>query len=133
MHIHCSAICTARIWAGIAQSLVRWARSLNDAASWFPPCSEPSDKGDSSLGLSIGSESFPKYKLRSSPCRHAFHRIDSKDPDIHVIDECLQQKHMQHTQSTRIVLDKKQKQNKKTSHTQKPHTRRRGRTTRIFW
>ena len=27
-----------------------------------------------------------EYKLRSSLCTHAFHRTDSKDPDIHVLD-----------------------------------------------
>ena len=27
-----------------------------------------------------------KYKPRSSLCTHALHRMDSKDPDIHVLD-----------------------------------------------
>ena len=27
-----------------------------------------------------------KYKLRSSLCTHAFHRTDSKDPDVHILD-----------------------------------------------
>ena len=30
-----------------------------------------------------------KYKPRSSLCTHAFHRTDSKDPDIHVRDEWM--------------------------------------------
>ena len=27
-----------------------------------------------------------EYKPRSSLCIHAFHRTDSKDPDVHVLD-----------------------------------------------
>ena len=40
----------------------------------------------------MGSDSIPQssfgweYKPRSSLCTHAFHHMDSKDPDIHVLD-----------------------------------------------
>ena len=39
----------------------------------------------------MGSDFIPptlldEYKLRSSLCTRAFHRTDSKDPDIHVLD-----------------------------------------------
>ena len=30
-----------------------------------------------------------KYKPRFSPCTHAFHRTDSEDPDIHVLDQWM--------------------------------------------
>ena len=49
---------------------------------------------DFSLGVNMGSNSIPPktlsdesiYKPRSSLCTHAFHRTDSKDPDVHVLD-----------------------------------------------
>ena len=41
----------------------------------------------------MGSYSIPQknsfggeYKPRSSLCTHAFHRTDSEDPDVHVLD-----------------------------------------------
>ena len=30
-----------------------------------------------------------EYKPRSSLCTHAFHRMDSKDPDVHVLDRWM--------------------------------------------
>ena len=50
-----------------------------------------SGRGDFFLGVNKGSDSIPwnsfcwEYKPRSSLCTHAFHRRDSKDPDIHVL------------------------------------------------
>ena len=39
------------------------------------------------VGITPRSDSFRReYKPRSSLCTHAFHRTDSKDPDIHVLD-----------------------------------------------
>ena len=47
-----------------------------------------------------------EYKPRFSLCTHAFHRTDSKDPDVHVLDgECRQQKHTQHAPSTKTKCD----------------------------
>ena len=50
-------------------------------------------RGHFSLGVNMGSNSIPpknsfgwEYKPRSSLCTHAFHRSDSKDPDVHVLD-----------------------------------------------
>ena len=67
---------------------------------------------------------FPKnsfrceYKPRSSLCTHAFHRMDSKDSDVHVPDgECRQQKHTQHTPSTKTECDYLNGWIKKRSHT----------------
>ena len=74
----------------------------------------------------MGSNSIPpnssdESKPRSSLCIHAFHRTDSKDPDIHVLDgECRQQKHTQHAPSTKTECDLVVGL-KKRSHTQKSH------------
>ena len=45
------------------------------------------------LESNMGSDSIPpkisfglEYKLRSSLCTHAFHRTESEDPDVHVLD-----------------------------------------------
>ena len=51
-----------------------------------------SGRGDFSLGVNTGSDSIPKktfgweYKLRSSLCTHAFHRTDSHNPEMSVLD-----------------------------------------------
>ena len=68
---------------------------LLDAASWVrSSCMENfSGRGDFPLGVNTGSDSIPPklfwmrvYKPRSSLYTHAFHCMDSKDPDIHVLD-----------------------------------------------
>ena len=49
-------------------------------------------RGDFSLGVSTGLDSIPQNsfglerKPRSSLCTHTFHRTDSKEPDMHVLD-----------------------------------------------
>ena len=52
-------------------------------------------RGDFSNGDNVGSDSIPPQTLsdeskaskpRSSLRTHAFHRTDSKDPDVHVLD-----------------------------------------------
>ena len=66
-----------------------------------------------------------EYKPRSSLCTHAFHRTDSKDPDIHVLDGWMPARKT-HTPGTihedgmwlPQCLDLK-KENKKRSHTWK--------------
>ena len=63
-----------------------------------------------------------EYKPRSSLCTHAFHRTDSKDHDVHVLEgECRQQKHNQHALSTKTECDYLNGWIKKRSHTQKSH------------
>ena len=59
----------------------------------------------------MGSDSIPLKKLfwmrvqtESSLCTHAFHRTDSKGPDIHVLDS-WQQKHTKHALSTKTECD----------------------------
>ena len=50
---------------------------------------------DFPLQVNMSSDSIPsnsfrwEYKRRSSLSRHAFHRMDSKDPDIHVLDRWM--------------------------------------------
>ena len=64
---------------------------LLEAASWVQSSEEnASGRGDFSLGVQMGSVSFPP-KLdesinRGVVCTYAFHCTDSKDPDIHVLD-----------------------------------------------
>ena len=61
-----------------------------------------------------------EYKPRSSLCTHAFHRMDSKDPDVHVLDGWMPvQKHTQHALSTKTESDYLNGWIKKQSHTQK--------------
>ena len=95
--------------AGIAQSAVCWARcpawcsvtgSILLCGSGFP------------LELTWVLTPFPKnsfgweYKLRSSLCTYAFHRTDSKYPDIHVLDGWMPAtKHIQHAPSMKMECD----------------------------
>ena len=47
-----------------------------------------------------------EYKPRSCLCTHAFHRNDSKDPDIHALDGwMLATKHTQHAPSMKTECD----------------------------
>ena len=64
-----------------------------------------------------------EYKPRSSLCTHAFHRTDSKDPDVHVLDGWMPatKKHTQHSPSTKTECDYLNGWIKKRSHTQKSH------------
>ena len=69
-----------------------WAR-CPQCHGFDPPQGTFSGRGDFSLGVNMGSNSIPpqnsfgwEYKPRSSLCTHAFHRMDSKDPDVHVLD-----------------------------------------------
>ena len=64
-----------------------------------------------------------EYKPRSSLCTHAFHRTDSKDPDVHVLDGWMPatKKHTQHAPSTKTECDYLNAWIKKWSHTQKSH------------
>ena len=76
---------------GIAQSLGCWARCparcsvTGSTLLW-------ASAQDFFLGVNMGLTPFPRnsfcweYTPRSSLCTHAFHRTDSKDPDIHVLD-----------------------------------------------
>ena len=67
---------------------------LLDAVSWVRYSSEIFFlvEGIFSLGVNMGFDPPPQLfrmrvcKPRSSLCTHAFHRTDSKDPDIHVLD-----------------------------------------------
>ena len=56
-----------------------------------------------------------EYKPRSSLCTHAFHRTDSKDPNIDVL-ECQQQKYTQHAPSMKMQCDSLYGWIKKCSH-----------------
>ena len=83
-------------------NLYFWGRNSSVGRVWAccpqrsgfdPPLETFSGRGDFSLGVNMGSNSIPpknsfgwEYKPRSSLCTHAFHRTDSKDPDIHVLD-----------------------------------------------
>ena len=65
-----------------------WAR-CPQRRGFYPPLGTFSGIGDFSLGVNMGSNSIPPKTLsdeRSSLCTHAFHRMDSKDPDVHVLD-----------------------------------------------
>ena len=47
-----------------------------------------------------------EYRPWSSPCWHAFHHTDSKDPDIHVLDRWMPAtKTTQHASSTKTKCD----------------------------
>ena len=79
-----------------------WGRNSSVGSAWArcpqrrgfdPPLGTFSGRGDFSLGVNMDSNSIPpknsfgwEYKSRSSLCTHAFHRMDSKDPDVHVLD-----------------------------------------------
>ena len=71
----CRAHCPA--WCSVMGSIVFWGKFFS-GRGFFP--------------LELTWVLFPKnsfgweYKPRSSLCTHAFHRMDSKDPDSHVLD-----------------------------------------------
>ena len=73
---HCSA------WCSILGSILLWGEFF-------------SGTGDFSFRVNMGLTPFPKncfrweYKVRSSLCTLAFHRTDSKDPGIHVLDRWM--------------------------------------------
>ena len=88
-------------WAGIAQWVVCWAR----CPAWCSVAGSSllwaSGRGDVPLGVNMGSDSIPPpppqkkkkqplFRMRvltgSSLFTHVFHRTDSKQPDIHVLD-----------------------------------------------
>ena len=89
-------------WKGAVGSV--WAR-CPQRRGFDPPLGKFSGRGDFSLGVNMGSNSIPpsppppppqkkrkkknsfgwEYKPRSSLSTHAFHRTDSKDPDVHVL------------------------------------------------
>ena len=55
-------------------------------------------------------------------CTQAFHRTDSKDPDIHILDGWMAEtKHTQHKPSTETECDYLNGWIKKRSHMQKSH------------
>ena len=71
-----------------------WAR-CPQRRGFDPPLGTFSVKGIFPLELTWVQTPFPppkknsfgwEYKPRSSLCIHAFHRTDSKDPDVHVLD-----------------------------------------------
>ena len=64
-----------------------WARCPR-CRGFDPPLGTFSGRGDFSLGVNMGSNSIlPKTPSDESIDRtHAFHRTDSKDPDVHVLD-----------------------------------------------
>ena len=117
-------------WARTAQSVVCWAH----CPAWCSVTGSillwASGRGDFSLGVNMVSGSIPpnsfrwEYKLRSSLCTHAFHRTDSKDPDIHVLDGWMPAtKHIQHAPSMKTECDYLYGWIKIRSHTQKSHPR----------
>ena len=107
------------------QSVVCWARCpvysiVGSNLLWA------SGREDFSLGLNMGSDSIPpklgwEYKPRSGLCTHAFHGMDSKDPDIYVLDRWMPATKTQHAQSTKTEYDYLNDWIKKRSHTQKSH------------
>ena len=68
-----------------------WAR-CPQRRGFDPPLGTFSGRGDFSLGVNMGSNSIPPKTPsdesinRGLVCTHAFHRTDSKDPDVHVLD-----------------------------------------------
>ena len=101
-----------------------WAR-CQQRRGFDPPLGTFSGRREFSLGVNMGSNSIPQnsfgweYKLRSSLCKHAFHRTDSKDPDVHVLDGWMPatKKHTQHAPSTKTECDYLNGWIKKRSHT----------------
>ena len=89
------------IWVWQYHRIGRWQRGWNSSVGsvfgslssvmqrhrFNPPLSVRSGRGNISVEVNMGSDSFRwEYFLRSSLCTHAFHHMDSKDPDIHVLD-----------------------------------------------
>ena len=93
----------SRTGARIAQLVVCWARCPAWRSSAGLTLCWASSRGDYPLAVNMGSASIPpppskkkkkssfgwEYRPKSSLCAHAFHRTDSKDPDIHVIDKWI--------------------------------------------
>ena len=74
---------------------------------------------DFSLAVNTGSDSMInclrwEHKPRSSLCTYVFHCTDSKDPDIHVLDEWMSAKNK--------TKQNKNKQANKNKNKKKPHT-----------
>ena len=136
----CDVTCEAKFFQ-LCKGLVPWSGGRNSSvgSAWArcpqhhgfdPPLGTFSGRGDFSLGVNMGSNSIPpknsfgwEYKPRSSLCTHAFHRTDSKDPDVHVLDGWMPatKKHTQHAPSTKTECDYLSGWIKKRSHTQKSH------------
>ena len=98
--------------AGIAQLVVcwvcypAWCSVVGLIFLWA------SGRWDVSLGFNMGSGPFSPKTLpnetinQGSLCTHAFHRTDSYDPDIHVLDGWMPAtKHTQHAPSTKTECD----------------------------
>ena len=88
----------AYVRAGIAQSVVCWARCPAWCSAAGLTLLWVSCRGDFSLEVNVGSDSAPwnsfgwEYKPRSSLCTHAVHRTDSNYPGIYVLDGWIQAK-----------------------------------------
>ena len=80
-------------WNNLVGSVLGLLLCVMQHCRFNPAQSHP--VGEFSFGGNTSSDSTPlnslrwEYKLRSSLCTHAFHRIDSKDPDLHVFDEWM--------------------------------------------
>ena len=68
-------------------------KSLSDESmNWGPVCAHTHSISQTQKILTWSLTPFPQnsfrweHKPRFSPCTHAIHRMDSKDPDIHVLD-----------------------------------------------
>ena len=74
-------------WGRYSSLVVRWARC--------PAEENFSGRGICPLELTWVLTPFPpnsfgwEYKPKSSLCTHAFHRTDSKDPDVHILDRWI--------------------------------------------
>ena len=105
-----------------------WAR-CPQRRGFDPPLGTFSVEGIFPLELTWVQTPFPQnsfgweYKPRSSLSTHAFHRTDSKDPDVHVLDGWMPatKRHTQHAPSTKTECDYLNGWIKKRSHTQKSH------------
>ena len=133
----CGTILIISAFSGRNSSLVVcWARSpascnvVGSILLW----GEFFGRGDFSLGVNMGSDSIPQnsfgleYKARSSLCSYAFHRRNSKNPDVHV----RHQKHPQHAPSTKTECDYLNGWIKKKNHIRKNLTQN-GEPQRSSW
>ena len=80
---------------GRNSSLVVFGLAVHSVAGWILLWGHFPVEGIFLLELTWVQTPFPKssfgweYKPRSSLCTHAFHRTDSKDPDVHVLDRWM--------------------------------------------
>ena len=117
-----------------------WGRNSSVGSAWArcprcrgfdPPLGTFSVEGIFPLELTWVQTQFAQnsfgweYKPRSSLCTHAFHRTDSKDPDVHVLDGWMpatkntpSTHHPRRRNVTTLMVGLK-----KRSHTQKSHPR----------